>query len=194
MTIAEPFEMFRDWYASAQACEAIVDASAMALATADLSGRPAVRMVLLKHFSEAGFVFYTNLQSPKGRQLKENPRAELCFHWADLKRQVRIHGSVVAVTSYEADEYFKTRPRLSQLGAWASEQSQPMPHRFALEAAVAGAAVSFSLATVSRPPFWSGFRVIPEEMEFWTERPFRHHERLFFTLKGETWEKQWLFP
>lgn len=166
----------------------------MALATADSTGRPSVRMVLLKHYDENGFVFYTNLQSTKGRQLKENARAELCFHWAPLKRQLRVYGSVVPVSEYEADEYFKTRPRLSQLGAWASEQSRPMPNRYTLEAAVAGVAAGFGMAEVSRPPHWSGFRLMPEEVEFWTERPFRHHDRILYVRQGETWEKRWLFP
>lgn len=194
MSAAEPVELFREWYASALACRGIVDASAMALGTADATGRPSVRMVLLKHHDESGFVFYTNLQSPKGRQLKENARAELCFHWAPLKRQVRIYGQVVPVSEYEADQYFKTRPRLSQLGAWASEQSRPMPHRYTLETRVAGVAASFGVTEISRPPHWSGFRVVPEEMEFWTERPFRHHDRCLFVRLEDRWEKRWLFP
>jgi len=194
MSATEPLELFREWYGSARACEAIVDASAMALATADLAGRPSVRMVLLKQYDEHGFVFYTNLQSPKGQQLKENPQAELCFHWAPLKKQLRIHGMVVSVAEEEADDYFKTRPRLSQLGAWASEQSRPMPHRYSLETAVARVAAGFGTTEVSRPPHWSGFRVVPDEMEFWTERPFRHHDRLSFVRVGDGWEKRWLFP
>ncbi len=194
MPDVEPYAMFQEWYASARACREIVDASAMALATADATGRPSVRMVLLKHFDASDFVFYTNLDSPKARQLKENPRAELCFHWAPLHRQVRLHGAVEPVSPSEADEYFKTRPRLSQLGAWASVQSQPMPHRFALEAAVAPAAARFGIGPVPRPPGWSGFRLVAEEMEFWTEGPFRHHDRVLFGRSGSRWEKRWLFP
>lgn len=194
MSSENPHELFQEWYATAQACSAIVDPSAMALATASRSGRPAVRMVLLKHFCPRGFVFYTNLESPKARDLQENPQAELGFYWAPLKRQIRIHGAVTPVEPEEADRYFATRPRLSQLGAWASEQSRPMANRYTLEAAVASAATRFGFGAVPRPPHWSGFRLVPEEIEFWTERPFRHHERFLFSRSGDGWERRWLFP
>ena len=166
----------------------------MALATADTGGRPAVRMVLLKHADERGFVFYTNLESPKAADLRNNPRAALCFHWPVLERQVRIDGRVGPVSDAEADAYFATRPRLSQLGAWASRQTQPIAGRFVLEQTVAAAALRFPLGAVPRPPYWSGYRVTPEVIEFWHQRPFRHHDRQRFTREGEGWRHEWLFP
>ncbi len=190
----DPFALFGEWYVEAQRHSGILDASAMALATADGTGRPAVRMVLLKGWDARGFVFYTNLESPKAQDLTANPRAELCFHWAPLTRQVRVHGAVEAVSAEEADAYFATRPRLSQLGAWASAQSTPLPHRLALQTAVAAATLRFGLGTVPRPPHWSGYRVVPESIEFWTERPFRHHDRVRFTRAPDGWSQQWLFP
>ncbi|HEX2855333.1 MAG TPA: pyridoxamine 5'-phosphate oxidase [Opitutaceae bacterium] len=190
----DPIGLFQQWYAEAQQHPGIVDASAMALATADRAGRPAVRMVLLKGVDGRGFLFFTNLTSPKARQLEANPEAELCFHWAPLARQVRVHGRVEPAGEAEADAYFGTRPRLSQLGAWASVQSTPMPHRFALEAAVAAAALRFGVGPVPRPPHWSGYRVIPSTMEFWIERPFRQHERRIFIRTNRGWDEQTLFP
>ncbi len=189
-----PLQMFEDWYAEAQKHPGVVDASAMTLATADASGRPSVRMVLLKHHSDEGFVFYTNLGSPKALDLKENPRAALCFHWAALARQVRIDGEVSPVTDEEADRYFATRPRLSQIGAWASRQSQPMAHRYSLEAGVAWAAAGFGVGAVPRPPHWSGFRVKPSRIEFWRDGAFRHHERILFSREGGGWTRAWLYP
>lgn len=190
----DPFALFGEWYRDAQRHEKIADASAMALATADAAGRPAVRMVLLKGWDARGFVFYTNLQSPKAQDLAVNPRAELCFHWAPLTRQVRVHGAVEPTTPEEADAYFATRPRLSQLGAWASAQSTPLPHRLALQTAVAAATMRFGVGVVPRPPHWSGYRVVPESIEFWTERPFRHHDRQRFTRGADGWTAQGLFP
>ena len=189
-----PLQLFANWYSEAKSHAGIADASAMSLATADKGGRPAVRMVLLKRFDESGFVFYTNLTSPKAHDLAENPRAALCFHWAPLSRQVRIDGSVVPVPPEEADEYFATRPRLSQLGAWASRQSRPMGHRYALEAAVAWAAAQYGGSAVPRPPHWSGFRLVPDHFEFWREGAFRHHERAFYTRTAEGWTTDWLYP
>lgn len=191
---SEPIRVFDQWYTAARECRDIADASATSLATADKSARPSVRMVLLKKADEQGFVFYTNLESPKARDLCENPRAALCFHWAPLKKQVRISGPVRPVFDEEADAYFKTRPRLSQVGAWASPQSRPMPHRYALETTVAATAAQFGIGPVPRPSNWSGFRLVPEEMEFWTERPFRHHDRVLYRRVGDAWEKNWLFP
>ncbi len=189
----EPVTLFQTWLAEAQASEP-GDVTAMALATADASGRPAVRMVLLKNADERGFVFYTHCTSPKGLDLAANPRAALCFHWAKAERQVRIEGRVENVSDAEADAYFASRPRLSQIGAWASRQSQPMGGRFELEQAVAGAGLRFGLGKVPRPPGWLGYRVVPEKIEFWHARPFRHHDRRVFVRDGAAWRAQWLFP
>ena len=191
-----PLQLFANWFSEAKGHRDVADASAMALATADAGGRPSVRMVLLKQFDERGFVFYTNLESPKARDLAENARAALCFHWAPLARQVRVEGAVTPVEAKEADEYFATRPRLSQLGAWASRQSRPIGHRYALEAAVAWAAAQYGAGEVPRPPHWSGFRVAPERMEFWREGAFRHHERSVYVRAepGGEWAQEWVFP
>jgi pyridoxamine 5'-phosphate oxidase len=151
-------------------------------------------MVLLKQADERGFVFFTNLGSPKAGHLQANPRAELCLHWPVLERQVRISGGVARVSDAEADAYFATRPRLSQLGAWASRQSQPMAGPYELERAVARETVRHGIGAVPRPPFWSGFRVVPEQVEFWQQKPFRHHERQRFSRAGGGWEHEWLYP
>lgn len=193
MSADSPFALFQAWFAEAKATEK-TDVTAMALATADADGNPAVRMVLLKAADEHGFVFYTNLESPKAEQLKARPRAALCFHWPVLEKQVRVEGRVEAVTPAEADAYYATRPRLSQLGAWASRQSQPIAGRFVLEQAVAATALRFPIGAVPRPPYWSGYRVVPEMMEFWHARPFRHHDRQRFRLVGGAWQQEWLFP
>lgn len=190
----DPFSLFRAWYAEAGRDARIKDASAMALATADAAGRPSVRMVLLKDVDERGFVFYTHLTSPKAGDLRINPVAEVCFHWAPEGRQVRVHGSVAPVAAEEADAYFATRPRLSQLGAWASAQSSPMPHGLALASAVAEAAVRFPLGPVPRPPHWSGFRLAPEWIEFWREGPFRRHDRVRYARADGGWRSERLFP
>ena len=193
MPVPDPIAFFQEWFADARDREKS-DPTAMSLATADRQGRPAVRMVLLKHADERGFVFYTNLESPKAADLRYNPRAALCFHWPVLERQVRIDGRVGPVSDAEADAYFATRPRLSQLGAWASRQTQPIAGRFVLEQAVAATALRFPLGAVPRPPYWSGYRVTPEVIEFWHQRPFRHHDRQRFTREGEGWRHEWLFP
>jgi pyridoxamine 5'-phosphate oxidase len=193
MSDKHPVEIFQEWFSEARSREKD-DPTAMALATVDGQGRPAVRMVLLKHADERGFVFYTNLESPKSHQLEQRPRAALCFHWAVLEKQVRIEGAVEAVTNEEADAYFASRPRLSQLGAWASKQSQPMAGRFVLEQAVAATALKFPFGAVPRPPHWSGFRVKPDRIEFWHQMPFRHHERQHYVWDGSRWNHQWLFP
>ncbi|MFA5265766.1 MAG: pyridoxamine 5'-phosphate oxidase [Opitutaceae bacterium] len=193
MPATDPFSLFQEWFTDARATEK-TDPTAMSLATSDAKGNPAVRMVLLKKADERGFVFYTNLESPKANQLRDHPRAALCIHWAVLEKQVRIEGAVESVSDAEADAYFATRPRLSQLGAWASRQSRPIAGRFVLEQAVAVTALRFPVGQVPRPPYWSGFRVVPDVIEFWHQRPFRHHDRQRFTKEGGSWKHEWLFP
>jgi len=189
----DPFALFREWLSEAVKREPN-DANAVAVATADESGMPDVRMVLLKDVDERGFVFYTNLGSAKGRQLAANPQAALLFHWKSLRRQVRVRGTVSRVTDEEADAYFATRARASQIGAWASEQSQPLPDRLALEKRIADVGLRFGLGKVPRPPHWSGFRVAPQVIEFWRDRPFRLHERLVFTRADGGWTTHRLYP
>jgi len=189
----DPFTLFRQWLAEAEKSEP-GDPNAMALATADADGRPSVRMVLLKGIDERGFVFYTNLGSRKGRQLAVNPRAGLCFHWKSLRRQVNVEGPVSAVDAAEADAYFASRDRMSQIGAWASQQSRPLAGRFDLESRVAQFTARFHVGAVPRPEFWSGFRVAPERVEFWEDRPFRLHNRLLFQRVDGGWRTQTLFP
>ena len=190
---SEPIALFQTWLAHAHRIEPD-DPTAMALATADATGRPAVRMVLLKHTDLRGLVFYTQTTSPKAQDLDANPRAALCFHWAKLERQVRIEGRVENTTDSEADAYFATRPRLSQLGAWASHQSKPMKNRLELEQGVASAALRFGLSSVPRPSNWNGYRIVPEKFEFWQQRAFRHHDRRVFVRDGASWLATWLYP
>jgi pyridoxamine 5'-phosphate oxidase len=189
----DPIVLFDEWLKEALAKEPN-DANAMNLATVDDEGMPNNRMVLLKDVDRDGFVFYTNLQSAKGRELAANPKAALTFHWKSLRRAVRVRGDVEPVTAAEADAYFATRARHSQIGAWASDQSRPMPDMMALGKRVAEAGLRFGLGKVTRPPHWSGFRVKPRTIEFWRDRPFRLHERLVFERQGDGWTTQRLYP
>ena len=191
----EPMRLFSAWFEEAVRREPS-DPNAMALATVDADGVPNVRMVLLKGVDERGFVFYTNRDSTKGKELEGAPRAALVFHWKSLTRQVRIRGTVETVTDAEADAYYATRPRLAQIGAWASRQSAPLESRLAFEKAVARYTAKYVVGTVPRPPFWSGYRVVPEAIEFWHDRPFRLHDRIEFRRDqpGSAWTKTRLYP
>jgi pyridoxamine 5'-phosphate oxidase len=188
-----PYILFDAWFAEAQASEPN-DPNAVALATATPDGRPSVRMVLLKGHDPRGFVIYTNLDSRKGEELAANPQAALLFHWKSLRRQVRIEGPVEAVSAAEADAYFASRSRDSQLGAWASDQSRPLDRRATFEARVEEMRARFEGRDVPRPPRWSGFRVLPERVEFWQDRAFRLHERRLFLRSGEDWLESLLYP
>jgi pyridoxamine 5'-phosphate oxidase len=191
---SEPLRLFEEWFEAAKAKEPN-DPNAMALATAGADGLPDVRMVLLKGVDERGFVFFTNTESDKGRELAENPQAALLFHWKSLRRQVRVRGLIEPVTAEEADAYFASRARDSQIGAWASDQSREMDGPLALEKRVAQYGLKFGLGAVPRPPHWSGYRIIPSRIEFWRDRPFRLHERLLFRRDASgVWARSRLFP
>ena len=189
----DPLEMFEAWFAEAKDGEPN-DPDAMALASVGEDGMPSARMVLLKGVDERGFVFYTNFESRKGEHLLAQPKAAALFHWKSLRRQVRIEGAVEVVSDEEADAYFATRHKDSQIGAWASKQSRPLAGRFALEKEVARYAAKFALGRVPRPPFWSGFRIVPQRIEFWHEGAFRLHDRLVFHRQDEGWRTERLFP
>lgn len=192
----EPFLLFEEWFDEAKKTEPN-DPNAMALATVDADGLPDVRMVLLNQRDARGFVFFTNTGSAKGRELAAVPKAAVVFHWKSLRRQVRVRGAVETVSDTEADAYFASRPRLSQIGAWASQQSRPMEGRFALEAAVAKVTAQYALGSVPRPPHWTGFRIRPVQIEFWHDRPFRLHDRVVFARDNADmpdWTKTRLFP
>ncbi len=193
MTEVDPIARFQTWLEQARAAR-VPEPTAMALATAGGDGAPSVRMVLLKHADADGFIFYTNLESPKAVDLQARPRAELCFYWNPPGRQVRIHGVVTPVTDAEADAYFASRPYQSRLGAWASRQSRPLPGQGALLGRVAQVALKYAGGAVPRPPHWGGFRVRPEWIEFWEEKPFRLHERVRFFREGDDWVAQALYP
>jgi pyridoxamine 5'-phosphate oxidase len=192
---SDPFHLFDAWMSEAATRE-INDPTAMALATSDATGLPDVRMVLLKQADANGFVFYTNSQSQKGRQLAENMQAAGVLHWKSLRRQIRFRGPVELVSDAEADAYFASRPRESRIGAWASQQSRPLENRFALEKAVVRETVRFNIGEVPRPPYWTGYRLRPIFIEFWTDKPFRLHDRLVYcrdTPNGE-WRTDKLYP
>jgi pyridoxamine 5'-phosphate oxidase len=191
--VAEPFRLFAEWLGEAEAAEPN-DPNAMALATVDGDGMPNVRMVLLKGLDGGGFVFFTNYESAKGGELLASRKAALCFHWKSLRRQIRVRGPVEEVSKAEADAYFATRARGSRIGAWASQQSRPLESRFALEKAVASYAAKFAIGEIPRPDYWSGFRLIPVEIEFWRDREFRLHDRIQFRRAGDGWVKTRLYP
>ncbi|EIQ01152.1 pyridoxamine-phosphate oxidase [Opitutaceae bacterium TAV1] len=190
-----PLDTFHDWLDDA-ARRGVHEPNAMALATVDPDGKPSVRMVLLKEASESGFVFYTNLESPKVCALRANPHAALCFYWNPPGRQVRIEGVVEPIAASEADAYFASRPYLSRIGAWASRQSQPLKTPAELERAVAATMIKYPRGRVPRPPHWSGFRLVPAMIELWTEKPFRMHDRTRYerSANGRGWQSVGLFP
>lgn len=191
---ADPFSAFAIWLAEAERTE-VNDANAMALATVDADGLPDVRTVLLKGLDPRGFVFYTNFESRKGQELSEQPKAALCFHWKSLHRQVRARGPVEKVSDAEADAYYATRPRVSRLGAWASQQSRPLDSRQTLEERVAEMEARFPDDAIPRPPYWSGFRIVPSEFEFWQDGAFRLHDRYRLVRgEGDGWVPTRLYP
>jgi pyridoxamine 5'-phosphate oxidase len=193
LSAEDPIALFQEWFEAALKTETN-DPNAMSLATVSADGKPSVRMVLLKEFNARGFVFYTNFNSRKGQELQNNPHAALCFHWKSLNKQVRVEGKVERVSDAEADAYFKTRPREAQIGAWASPQSYVLLDWSGLQQNVEKFTKQFKGKDVSRPDHWSGFRVVPERIEFWQQRPSRLHERLVFMREGNNWITQRIFP
>jgi pyridoxamine 5'-phosphate oxidase len=189
----DPIALFQTWFTEA-IDSGIDEPSAMTVATVDITGQPDARMMLLKGVDERGFVLYTNLGSAKAQALRHDPRVALCFYWAEIGKQVRVRGRASMVSDEEADAYFATRPRLSQISSWASKQSQPMRGYFELETEVAKSALRFGLREIPRPPFWSGFRVVPERIEFWNQKPFRRHQRILYERVLDGWQKRWLYP
>jgi pyridoxamine 5'-phosphate oxidase len=193
MSSDDPIALFSEWFAEASAREPN-DPNAMSLATAGADGQPDVRMVLLKGVDARGFVFYTNTESAKGVELAANPRAALGFHWKSLNKQIRVRGTVERVADAEADAYYDSRARESRIGAWASQQSRPLGSRFALEQAVIKVAAKYGIGPIPRPPHWTGYRVVPSEIEFWEQRPFRLHDRRLFRRDGAGWTMTRLYP
>ncbi len=192
MASSNPITEFLDAAERARAHQ--VDTAPAALATADRAGRPSVRMVLLRGVDERGFVFFTNYHSRKGRELDQNPQAALCFHWIALDEQIRIEGTVERLSGAESDDYFASRPRGSQLGAWASDQSAPLPSRETLETKYREVEARFGTGAISRPPFWGGYRLVPRAIEFWYGRPDRLHDRVLYTRDGSGWTITRLYP
>jgi pyridoxamine 5'-phosphate oxidase len=193
MSNEDPYALFATWFAEAEKSEPN-DPNGMALATVSPEGHPSLRMVLLKGWDHDGFVFYTNTQSRKGTELAGNRNVALLFHWKSLRRQIRIEGAAESVTDAEADTYFASRPRLSRIGAWASDQSRPLPSRATLAGRVAAVELRYPIGEIPRPPHWSGFRVRPCAWEFWQDMPFRLHDRTVFALDGENWRSEKLYP
>ena len=193
MADTDPFALFADWLEDARASDPN-NPDAAAFASADADGRPSVRMVLIRRYGPEGFTFFTNLDSAKGRELTANPYGSFAMHWKSLGKQVRADGRVEIVSDAEADDYFATRDRESQIGAWASLQSQPLANRERFEQRFAEAKARFEGQDVPRPPRWSGFRLVPDQIEFWSERPHRLHERRLFTRAGEGWAEGLLYP
>ncbi|GGA72501.1 pyridoxine/pyridoxamine 5'-phosphate oxidase [Nitratireductor aestuarii] len=189
----EPYQLFGSWLEDATKSEPN-DPNALALSTVDSDGMPNVRMVLLKGYDTRGFVFYTNYESTKGREILAARKAAMCFHWKTLRRQVRVRGNVELVSDEEADAYYASRARGSRIGAWASKQSRPLESRFALEKAVAEYTAKYAIGNIPRPPYWSGFRIVPVTIEFWHDRAFRLHDRVIFERTESGWTKTRLYP
>lgn len=192
--MTDPIAQFEKWLDAAKGHKDISEPTAMCLATADTNGEPSARMVLLKDVSQDGFTFYTNYESHKSSDLKENPKAALCFYWMVMGRQIRIEGKVEKASDAESDAYFNSRPRDSRIGAWVSKQSQPMKNKAELIEGVARKALEFGVGEVPRPDFWGGWRIVPSVIEFWQEGKFRIHDREVFTRNGDGWDVTKLYP
>ncbi|MFO0389485.1 MAG: pyridoxamine 5'-phosphate oxidase [Alphaproteobacteria bacterium] len=192
--MTNPITQFEQWLTDAKNCKAIAEPTAMCIASVGEGGKPSARMVLLKDVDTRGFVFYTNYESRKGQEILANPHVALCFHWMPLERQVRIEGKAEKVSDAEADAYFKSRPRESRIGAWASKQSHPLSGKGELIKAVATETLRFGIGEIPRPPYWSGFRIVPEVIEFWNNGAARLHDREVFTCDGNGWSVTRLYP
>ncbi len=192
--MSDPLSLYADWFVQALASSGSLDSKAVALATVDAAGKPSVRMVLVQYADARGFTFFTNLESPKARDLAARPEAAICFHWPVIERQVRVEGRVEPLPEAEADAYFASRPRESQIGAWASKQSAPLERDDALAIRVAQLTADYDGKTIPRPPFWSGYRLVPSMIEFWTGKPGRLHERERFERDGDRWTSVKLYP